>query len=98
MGILFETWYNIIIPIDMVSVETIMSMTRNGSAIRQPISNPRMAIVHDRELSARLAYCDTRRVRKLCLDGVNYGESRDVQARIFRTGGPPAGTVFNGST
>jgi len=29
-------------------------------------------------------------VRKLCLDGVSYGDSRDVQARI--TGGPRAGT------
>jgi hypothetical protein len=43
-------------------------------------------------------YCNTRRARKLCLDGVSYGESRDVQARIFRTGGPPPNTVFNGST
>lgn len=31
---------NIIIPIDMVRVETIMSMTRKGRAIRKPISKP----------------------------------------------------------
>jgi hypothetical protein len=43
-------------------------------------------------------YCNTRRARELCLDGVSYGESRDVQARIFGTGGPPPNTVFNGST
>jgi hypothetical protein len=43
-------------------------------------------------------YCNTRRVRKMCLDGASYGETRDVQARIFRTGGRPASTVFNGST
>jgi hypothetical protein len=45
-----------------------------------------------------LRYCNTRRVRKMCLDGASYGETRDVQARIFRTGGRPASTVFNGST
>ena len=32
---------SIIMPIDMVSVATIMSMTRNGSAMRKPISKPR---------------------------------------------------------
>ena len=32
---------SIIMPIDIVSVATIMSMTRNGNTIRNPISKPR---------------------------------------------------------
>ena len=32
---------SIIMPIDMVSVAVMRSMTRNGSMIRKPISNPR---------------------------------------------------------
>ena len=34
---------SIIMPIDMVSVATIMSITRNGSTIRKPISKPRLS-------------------------------------------------------
>ena len=34
---------SIIMPIDMVSVATIMSMTRNGRTIRKPISKPAAA-------------------------------------------------------
>ena len=32
---------NIIMPMDMVSIATIKSITRNGSTIRKPISKPR---------------------------------------------------------
>ena len=32
---------SIIMPIDIVTVATIMSMTRNGSTMRKPISKPR---------------------------------------------------------
>ena len=34
---------SIIIPMDIVSVATIMSMTRNGKVIRKPISKPRLS-------------------------------------------------------